>query len=414
MQTNLSEAKVYLVGDLDSITVDDLEIELSRENLKIQCLRNAEDLVVQARDELPAAAIVNCKSQRNEMQSYLDALGRECPRFPVLIHPRLADTLPSNEWVSAWNQPFSAASLARDTLNRVSEARERKEKISLLQDAQGGLGRRLDWFLWKQSVSSNREMDTQRLFIKSLKHSMAQGMGLGSLVTMIDLLVFASQEKGEERIVKGRMLDDLSGAAEQVRTWLERLDTVLEAMDPAETSEDAARPDFASILEHSVQEVENFRKIKNQHIVFDRLRLPHILDTDERTIGLVLRELLTNAFKYSPEQSIIHILTHSTRDRFHIGILNDVLPMEGGVSGIPSYLENRVFDPFFRANNTYDERFAGEELGFGIGLSVLQNRLARTGGLIQLSQVEDHATGKEKMSRILALVSLPIREAKVA
>jgi len=93
-----------------------------------------------------------------------------------------------------------------------------------------------------------------------------------------------------------------------------------------------------------------------------------------------------------------------------IVIINDVLEMQGGITGIPKELENMVFEPFYRLNNTYDERFHDEELGMGIGLTVLQNAINQCGGNIYLYEVVDHALSSTQRKRIVGEVILNLND----
>ncbi len=119
-------------------------------------------------------------------------------------------------------------------------------------------------------------------------------------------------------------------------------------------------------------------------------------------LALCMRELLTNAFKYSPPKSAVHVTTYRSGNALSIVVLNDVEFSRGRNSGVPREMENTVFEPFFRIHNTYDERFRAEELGMGIGLTIVQNILNQLGGGIYVYEINDHASGSSPARRVAA------------
>lgn len=103
-----------------------------------------------------------------------------------------------------------------------------------------------------------------------------------------------------------------------------------------------------------------------------------------------MRELLTNAFKYSPEEAEIQISRFYSPTGLSIVVVNPAAKVSRGINGIPPELEYEIFEPFFKINHIYDERYYKEELGFGIGLSYLQSSITRLGGNIHVNEVLDH------------------------
>ncbi|MBP9888476.1 MAG: sensor histidine kinase [Leptospiraceae bacterium] len=108
------------------------------------------------------------------------------------------------------------------------------------------------------------------------------------------------------------------------------------------------------------------------------------------------------AYKYSPDNSNIFIMKGYSADGLSILIMNSISKVTRGVRGIPSEFENEIFEPFFRINKIYDERFFLEELGFGIGLSVIQKGITSLDGNVFVYEVNDHVTSLEPEKKIVS------------
>ncbi|MCA9735975.1 MAG: sensor histidine kinase N-terminal domain-containing protein [Rhodospirillales bacterium] len=83
-----------------------------------------------------------------------------------------------------------------------------------------------------------------------------------------------------------------------------------------------------------------------------------IVKGDATSLEILIKNLLDNAVRYSPEKSNIHIRFHDLKERVEF-ILDD----EG--SGIPEHLRTKIFERFYRISGTKQE-------GIGIGLSIVK------------------------------------------
>jgi signal transduction histidine kinase len=104
---------------------------------------------------------------------------------------------------------------------------------------------------------------------------------------------------------------------------------------------------------------------------------------DEQLLWHLLTNLLSNAIKYSPadhtQSGQINLDLTWTHDRVAIGV------RDNGI-GIPPDAESRLFEPFYRADNT------GEILGTGLGLALAKQCAERQGGTVHVLKVSQGAT----------------------
>jgi len=100
---------------------------------------------------------------------------------------------------------------------------------------------------------------------------------------------------------------------------------------------------------------------------------------DEKTIQLILSNLLHNAIKYSPEDSVIDIQIKQD-EKFTTATIKD-----NGI-GIPKADQKNIFERYFRAQNVINTQ------GTGIGLNIAKDHLENLGGSISFISKENEGT----------------------
>ncbi|WP_431136859.1 PAS domain S-box protein [Psychroserpens mesophilus] len=100
---------------------------------------------------------------------------------------------------------------------------------------------------------------------------------------------------------------------------------------------------------------------------------------DEKSISLILSNLVNNAIMYSPEHKPIAILVNQNKTTTTIKI-------EDKGIGIPEKDQNNIFDRYFRADNVSNTQ------GTGIGLNIVKNHLENLGGTINFTSEEHQGT----------------------
>jgi signal transduction histidine kinase len=145
--------------------------------------------------------------------------------------------------------------------------------------------------------------------------------------------------------------------------------------------------------------MDRFRRIKKHIIKTDEFTFSQPVTCNEFVLRFSIRELLTNAFKFSPEESIIKVGEHRTSNSVSILISNLT------VTGIPPEYESKIFEPFFRLSNIHDDRFQGEMYGMGTGLTIVQGAINQVNGKVYVYEVSDP---EDRNSRVVAEIILPI------
>ena len=95
---------------------------------------------------------------------------------------------------------------------------------------------------------------------------------------------------------------------------------------------------------------------------------------DEKTIVLILSNLINNALKYSPEHSVITLMVQQNNETTTIQV------KDNGI-GIPIKDQKSIFERYFRAENALTNQ------GTGIGLNIIKSHLESLGGTIKFRSI---------------------------
>lgn len=103
------------------------------------------------------------------------------------------------------------------------------------------------------------------------------------------------------------------------------------------------------------------------------------VETDEILLSLILNNLLSNAFKYSPFERPINVSAHLYDNFYEIKIQNFGEPIP--IDDIPN-----LFTPFFRGKNI------GSTKGQGLGLSIVKKAVEALNGSISIESSKENGT----------------------
>ncbi len=106
---------------------------------------------------------------------------------------------------------------------------------------------------------------------------------------------------------------------------------------------------------------------KNQHIVYQHTGVEAEFKLDAHLLKSSIINLISNAIKYSGEDTFIEFSTEITKDKC-------IITVEDNGIGIPEEDQKNLFEPFFRAHNT------GNIPGTGLGLNIVKRYISLMGG----------------------------------
>jgi signal transduction histidine kinase len=132
-----------------------------------------------------------------------------------------------------------------------------------------------------------------------------------------------------------------------------------------------------SILEDISEELNTILKPGQKISIETKLTEPVI--SDAKIIKNILINLLSNATKYSPDNSEIVIGAHHTDKNLELRV------KDAGM-GIPKEDQSHLFERFFRAHNALNIQ------GTGLGLHIVQKYVDLLGGIITFESIENEGT----------------------
>ncbi len=126
------------------------------------------------------------------------------------------------------------------------------------------------------------------------------------------------------------------------------------------------RADLNKMVYSVVEEMKGFMPEKKIKIIANVGRLP-IIEVDPDRVSQVLRNLVNNAIKFTPENGLIEISTKVDNGRILFSI------KDNGV-GIPAQAQKRLFEPFYQVENMYQHKSGGTGLGLAISRGIVESQ----------------------------------------
>ena len=134
--------------------------------------------------------------------------------------------------------------------------------------------------------------------------------------------------------------------------------------------------DFQAIIQEFSGDAKSITESKNQKLIVRNFDEPVWINADKARVNQVLNNLISNASKYSHENTEILISCSVRSGRVEIVV-------EDNGIGVDAHNIGKVFIPFFRAENPETQL----QDGSGLGLSVVKNIVELHGGAVEIESV---------------------------
>lgn len=105
--------------------------------------------------------------------------------------------------------------------------------------------------------------------------------------------------------------------------------------------------------------------------------VPERINTDPQRLEQVIKNLLSNAFKFTPGGGVVKLSLMQAADGFHIAV------SDSG-TGIPEEKQQLIFEAFRQVDGSTSRKYGGT----GLGLSISKELVKRLGGQIRLESKE--------------------------
>jgi CheY-like chemotaxis protein len=289
--------------------------------------------------------------------------------FKKGIHDYILKPFTSDELVTRIDKAFEFTELKfiKDNIQREREAR---------------IEYQLNWNLYRESLIRKETDRSDSGLMSSINSSLVQGAGLGSLSALVRMIKDTAILQDDKYLIEKDLVDtlyDTSQFSEKLIYIIGDIDYVINNDLPKTLFSITELQDF---IKQIITEVDSLTKIRNQEVKhslssFKDSNIKILINKDY--FSLAFKELLTNAFKFSAENSKIYILYELTKSEFNISILNSPTPDTEEAKGINSEQQILIFEPFYRLSRTVFEAY--NTLDFGLGLTfadkILRNHKAK-------------------------------------
>lgn len=195
---------------------------------------------------------------------------------------------------------------------------------------------------------------------------------LSSILTSITLLAKYTQSDQQQKRDKH---------VTTIRNKVKYLDTILndflsvERLDSGKVNYNVEEFPLSKLVNEVVYDANMLLK-SGQKIRYPENIDDIIIEFDEKTLELVLSNLIHNAIKYSPEDSTIEVLVKTDTENIELQVIDQGI-------GIPKKDQMHIFDRYFRAENALLTQ------GTGIGLNIAKQHLENLGATLEFSSEEN-------------------------
>ncbi|MDB5203305.1 MAG: histidine kinase [Ferruginibacter sp.] len=178
--------------------------------------------------------------------------------------------------------------------------------------------------------------------------------------------------------------ENISKHVEKIKSAVNNLTGILndfllhEKLDAGKVEPAYAEFDLVKLGEEITEEMQLVSK-QDQHIIYQHTGETHVVKLDQYLLKNCIINIISNAIKYSGEQTFIEFNTEIT------AVLLTVVVRDYGI-GIPQEDHRYLFEPFFRAHNT------GSIPGTGLGLNIVKRYAGLMNGKIDFQSSENNGT----------------------
>ena len=131
--------------------------------------------------------------------------------------------------------------------------------------------------------------------------------------------------------------------------------------------------DLAALVRRVVDEIGQASRGSGRRIEVNGASARVLVNADENALALAIRNLIDNAFKYSPDQPVVRVEWSVAEGHALVSVI------DRGI-GIPRHEQHAIFDKFVRGRSAVDANVAGT----GLGLAMVRQIAQAHGGVVRV------------------------------
>ena len=220
-----------------------------------------------------------------------------------------------------------------------------------------------------QDVSNQMKLDNMRKeFVANVSHELRTP--LTSILTYAETLMDGALEDPE---TARSFLSVIDEEAQRMKLLVSDL-LELSRIDSNQSALEVDVIDLVALLRMAVRQSQVLAKHKGQTIDMEASTTPCFIEGNASRINQVITNILSNAVKYSPENTTIRVTMETTEKYYRIFIKDQGM-------GIPPESMPRIFERFYRV----DKARARAMGGTGLGLAIVKEIMEEHGGQVHAS-----------------------------
>jgi two-component system sensor histidine kinase QseC len=205
-------------------------------------------------------------------------------------------------------------------------------------------------------------LETERRFTADAAHELRTPLASLGMNTEVAL-------RAQTAELREGALVQVAGATDRMTHLVDQL-LIMARLDAESARHDAESVDIASIVDRACAELTEMARGKDHTIIGTRY-LPTRLECPPHVLHVMVRNLLDNAVRYTPQGGRIEIAYGCIGNRMRIEVRDNG-------PGVPEELRGELFNRFFRVAGTNSG-------GCGLGLSIVRRSVELCGGSITFS-----------------------------
>jgi two-component system sensor histidine kinase QseC len=191
----------------------------------------------------------------------------------------------------------------------------------------------------------------------------------------------AAGNEGERQAALGMLLRGVDRASRLVEQLL-----TLARVDPEVAAHRFELLRLNALVREEMAALVPVASRRQQELGFDEAG-DYSVQGNRALIGILVRNLVDNALRYSPEGGCVHVALRPPRDAGEqLGVPCVVLTVDDDGPGVPPALAARVFERFFRADTARGD-------GAGLGLSIVARIVELHGGVVRVRPRQGDVAG---------------------
>ncbi|MCR5004509.1 MAG: cell wall metabolism sensor histidine kinase WalK [Clostridiales bacterium] len=213
-----------------------------------------------------------------------------------------------------------------------------------------------------QDTTEAKQMEEmQKEFVANVSHELRTP--ITTIKSYVETLIDGAKDEPE---VEDQFLGVINHESDRMTHLISEL-LELSRIDSRQVKLQLEPVDLTDLVKNSVDEHVFLAQQKEQTLSFVGPEQPHYIEADTQRVEQVLRNLITNAIKYSPKKASI---TLGMRPQPRTGRV-EVFVRDTGM-GIEKKEQERIFERFYRVDKARSRSMGGTGLGLAISREIME------------------------------------------